>query len=214
MEHAFWHRRWADRHIAFHEGKANALFVRHFATLGLASGSRVFVPLCGKTLDIPWLLGQGLSVVGVELSAIAIGELFAELGVVPTITPVGALVHHRAPGLDVFVGDFFSSTAALLGAVDAIYDRAALVALPEDMRQRYVDHLVGVTAGAAQLLITLEYDQSRMQGPPFSVTGEEVRRRYRGTHEVTELERAAVPGGLKGGVPTMETAWSLRPLAR
>ena len=195
MDADFWHRKWANDDIGFHEGAVNPLLVKHWPALSLAEGARVFLPLCGKTLDVPSLYGNGYRVVGAELSRLAVEQLFAELGAEPTVSRCGPVEHHGAPGLDVFVGDIFEVSAQLLGEVNAIYDRAALVALPEDMRRRYMAHLTAITTGAPQLLVCFEYDQSLMAGPPFSIAGEEVIRHYREAYEVTLLDRVNIPGG-------------------
>src|SRR5690606_15848969 len=103
---------------------------KHFDRLRLTAGSRLFLPLCGKTRDIAWLLEGGYRVAGVELSEVAIGVLFEELDLEPAIERSGNLLCYSGPGIDIHVGDIFELTAAQLGDVQAIYDRAALVALP------------------------------------------------------------------------------------
>jgi len=209
MEPGFWQARWENNLIGFHEGKPNAFLEQHFASLGLAPGARVFVPLCGKTRDIAWLLGHGFKVAGAELSPIAVEQLFAELGVAPAKTPTGALTHYGAEGIDIFQGDIFELTAEILGPVDAIYDRAALVALPPAMRERYARHLMGMTGRSPQLLVAFAYDQSALDGPPFSVPPAEVRAHYEGAYTITELASEPVPGGLKGQCEATEHAWRL-----
>lgn len=211
MEPNFWHERWARREIAFHEGEANAGLVAHLGALGLAPGAGILVPLCGKTRDIAWLLDLGHRVAGVELSPVAIGELFAELNITPTLTEESPLTHYRADNLDIWVGDLFDLTAERLGEVDAIYDRAALVALPETLRGRYAAHLMALTRTAPQLLMTYEYDQLAHDGPPFSVQEGEVRDRYEGAYHLKLLSRQAVEGGLKGKTASASAAWLLRP---
>lgn len=211
MDPDFWRTRWENNQIGFHEGEPNSLLKTHFARLSLTEGARVFVPLCGKTRDIHWLLGQGLAVVGAELSQIAVEQLFDELGIAPEITFEGALVRYSAPSIDIFLGDVFALTRAALGAVDAVYDRAALVALPAEMRTRYAAHLVDITSGARQLLICFLYDQSLAAGPPFAVDDAEVARLYGGSYRMTLVEDIEVPGGLKGKVDAREHAWLLEP---
>jgi len=206
----FWHERWEARELGFHQVQPNTLLVGHFAMLGTAQGSRIFVPLCGKTLDIGWLLSQGCSVAGIELSKMAVEELFDELRVDPNISRQGALTRYSAQRIDIYVGDFFELGSDTLGAVDAVYDRAALVALPDDMRRRYTAHLTETTAGADQLLLCFEYDQSAMEGPPFSVTGDEVSEHYSQSHGITRLADLEFPGGLKGQTPAREILWLLR----
>ena len=210
MEANFWHDRWANRELGWHESKPNPLLVNNFGNLGLTPASRVFVPLCGKTLDIHWLLQQGFQVAGVELSRSAIEELFAELGVTPAVTASGSLTHFSAPGIDIFVGDIFALTSQQLGKIDAIYDRAALVALPQEMRNRYTAHLRAITQRAPQLLVCFVYDQSKMPGPPHSVNEGEVKQHYQGHYQVKLLQSTEVAGGLKGQCPATEEVWLLR----
>ncbi|MEQ8672525.1 MAG: thiopurine S-methyltransferase [Aggregatilineales bacterium] len=210
MDENFWHKRWAENSISFHEAKANPLLVTYFQELNLEKDSRVFIPLCGKTLAIAWFLSQGYQVVGAELSELAIQQLFTELGVEPQITQIGDLKHYSAPDVDIFVGDIFNLTRQTLGTVDAIFDRAALVALPAKMRDQYTLHITAITDSAPQLLITFEYDQTRMDGPPFSVSGEEVNNHYHDTYDITPLASIEVAGMLKGKVPAKESVWHLK----
>lgn len=210
MDADFWHQKWKKNEIAFHEGKANAHLVSFFKDLSLPKGSRVFVPLCGKTLDIAWLLAGGYRVAGAELSEIAVRQLFADLGVEPGISAAGKLTRFSAKDIDIFVGDIFDLSRELLGPVDAIYDRAALVALPAQMRNRYTTHLMEITNKAPQLLITFEYDQALMEGPPFSIGSEEVNRQYRGNYGLVLAASTDVSGGLKGKCPATENVWLLK----
>lgn len=211
MEANFWHERWANNEIGWHERDFHPFLTTHFNELALPPVSRVFVPLCGKTRDIAWLLQQGCKVVGSELSELAVQQLFAELGVQPTLTAVGASQRYSAPDLDVFVGDIFALTPTQLGHVDAIYDRAALVALPPAMRSRYAAQLLALTGKAPQLLVCFEYDQNRMAGPPHSVPAAEVWAHYGRDYTLELAGSRTVAGGLKGGTPADELVWLLRP---
>ena len=210
MDASFWHQRWEKNEIGFHESKANPLLVTHFHKLSVAKGRRVFVPLCGKTLDISWLLSRGYRVAGAELSQLAIEQLFIELGLQPDIEKVGSVERWSANNLDLFVADIFAVARPMLGQIDAVYDRAALVALPETMRQRYTAHLMEITGRAAQLLISYEYDQSLMEGPPFSVSNEEVRGHYASTYSLTLVANTEVTGGLKGKALAKENVWLIK----
>lgn len=210
MDPDFWHERWQKNLIGFHEGEANTLLVAHFAALHLAKGSRVFVPLCGKTRDIAWLLSQGLRVAGAELSRMAVEQLFDELAVQADITTVGKMERFSAPGIDIFVGDIFDLTAEMLGPLDASYDRAALVALPAEMRGRYASHLAEITARAPQLLICFAYDQSQMNGPPFSVDAAEVARVYGDQYKLAQLAEAPASRSFPGKTPAQEVVWLLQ----
>jgi thiopurine S-methyltransferase len=211
MHADFWLERWKNGQTGFHNAEANPLLLAHFAALDPLPDARIFVPLCGKTRDIAWLLSQGYQVVAAELSRIAIDQLFAELGAVPEISEEGALLRYHAQGVTVFVGDIFALTPDLLGRVDAIYDRAALVALPPEMRARYAAHLMALTAKAPQLLLCFSYDQSLAAGPPFSVDPAEVRALYEGDYRAALLADQPAPGGIRG-TPAREMVWHLQRL--
>lgn len=209
MEHNFWIERWQSNEIGFHQNQANALLVKYIDKLELAQDSRIFIPLCGKTLDIAWLLAQGYRVVGCELVEMAVEQLFAELGVEPRITQLEKLKLYQAENLDIFVGDIFDMSAEMVGSIDAIYDRAALIALPQSMREDYSRHLMTISQQAPQLLITLSYDQTLLPGPPFSLSHEEVRSHYQQHYDVKNLEATFLPTGLKGQHPCEESVWLL-----
>ena len=209
MDPNFWHKRWEKNEIGFHQSAVNVLLSDHFSGLSLPQTSRVFVPLCGKTRDIAWLLSQGHRVVGVELSKLAVEELFVDLGVAPKISVQGELLRYSAPGLEIFVGDIFELSGDLLGRVDAIYDRAALVAFPTEMRGRYGAHVAAITQLAPQFLICFEYDQAVMNGPPFSIDRQKVHDVYGAHYQIEPITNRDVAGGLKGKCPAQETAWHL-----
>jgi len=210
MDASFWQQKWQKNELGFHRSEANPLLVNHFNELAIDKGSRVFLPMCGKTLDIAWLLSQGYRVAGAELIATAIEQLFDELGVVPEITALGNVIHYSANNIDIYVGDIFNLSRNTIATVDAVYDRAALVALPADMRIRYTTHLMEITDRAPQLLINYEYDQSLMEGPPFSVSNEEVRQHYQESFDLTLITSTDVEGGLKGICPAQENVWLLQ----
>ena len=209
LETDFWHDRWQEGRIGFHQDKPSPLLVQHIQSLALRSGDRVFVPLCGKTLDIGWLREQGMRVAGAELSEIAVRQLFEELGTVPEIIVQGALKLYRSDGLDIHVGDIFDLERDVLGRVDAVFDRAALVALPRPMRVKYAAHLAAITSQAHQFLITFDYDQSKMAGPPFSVPDDEVEALYAKAFTLDRLTSVEVEGGLKGMCPATANLWLL-----
>jgi thiopurine S-methyltransferase len=217
-DHNFWHQRWQNQQIGFHLQSVNPLLAGHFQALALQAGQRIFIPLCGKTLDIHWLLSQGIHVVGAELNQLAVDALFAELGLLPTITQAGSLRHYhavsqQAVSIDIFQGDFFALDAALLAQVDAIYDRAALIALPAELRATYSAHLIDITHGAPQLLISFHYDQSLIAGPPFNVSADEIALHYAQAYHIRLLAEEIMPTGLKGQYPAQEKCWLLTPVS-
>jgi len=210
MDAPFWHNKWEEKNTPFHQEKVNPSLVKYFNELSLPKDARVFVPLCGRTLDISSLLYKGFHVVGSELSPIAVEQLFVDIKVEPTITVVGNLKRYSGDNIDIYLGDIFDLTKSILGPVDATYDRAALVALPKDVRDRYTAHLIEVTNKAPQLLIIYEYDQNLLQGPPFSITPQEVHQHYEDNYDLTCLENINVEGGLKGTCPAYENVWLLQ----
>ncbi len=209
MEPTFWHNRWQTNQTGWHERAVNPLLITHFPSLEVPPGGRAFVPLCGKSLDLGWLLAQGYAVAGAELSELAVTQLFAELGMEPRISEVGQHKLFRGEKIDIFVGDLFELSREVLGPVDAVYDRAALVALPETMRVQYTTHLKSITSLAPQLVIGYEYDQTVVPGPPFSVTPDELHRHYNHEYTLTPLARIDIPNGLKGKCPATEHVWRL-----
>ncbi len=193
MEPQFWLDRWREGVTGFHQERVTPLLPKYWPTLDVAPGSRVLVPLCGKTLDMVWLAQQGHTVLGVELSPLAVSQFFAENGLTPTVHASAAGDIHRAGNIDILCGDIFALDAGTLGACAGVYDRAALVALPAEMRRRYVDHVYAQLAPAARgLLITLDYEQERMPGPPFSVGEEAVQGLFQAHTEARLLSRRAM----------------------
>lgn len=207
MDRSFWINRWEENRLGWHQEDAHQLLVKFIDTEPLPQGARVFVPLCGKTRDIGWLLSKGYRVVAAELSEIAIRQLFDELGVTPDVEDLGPLKHFKAPDLDVYVGDVFDLGPEHIGPVDLIHDRAAMVALPDDMRARYVTHLAKITDQARQFVISFDYDQSLVAGPPFSVPEDQIEALYGATYANRILFTHDIPGGLKGVAPAQEQAW-------
>jgi thiopurine S-methyltransferase len=200
VEHTFWHNKWEINQLGFHLNYIHPLLKRNIGLFqvnnslknGFKNQQSIFVPLCGKTLDIGYLLDQGHSVVGVELSEIAVKEVFQQLSIQAEISEWAGGKLYQGKNLRIFVGDFFALTKSELGAIALVYDRAALIALPEKMRLEYAQHLAKITQYASQLLITLDYDQNIAGGPPFAVPSEEVEALYGGTYPIQLLEEADI----------------------
>jgi thiopurine S-methyltransferase len=187
MEPDYWQERWRAGRIGFHRGEANPLLIEHRATFDECT--RVLVPLCGKSADLEWLVVHGFQVVGVELSDIAAQAFFSERGIAPTRREQHPFVVYEHGNLAIWVGDFFAVTDAELEPFDAIYDDAALIALPAELRRSYAAHQQRLIAPrAALLLITLHFDAAG--GPPFSVSPEEVHELYANATEIRQLANA------------------------
>lgn len=199
MEHDFWHQAWAAGRIGFHRDAPLPALLRHWPALALPAGSRVLVPLAGKSLDMVWLAEQGHEVLGIELSPLAISQFFAERGLEPAEDRHAGLPRWRAGPFTLLRADVFAVPAAVVAGCTALYDRAALIALPPEARRRYAAqwsrHL---PPGTRMLLVTLDYAQERRAGPPFAVSPAEVEALYGAAWEIRELEsrdiRARNPG--------------------
>ncbi|MGE0383737.1 MAG: thiopurine S-methyltransferase [Gammaproteobacteria bacterium] len=186
MQSEFWHERWRSSQIGFHRDSVHPALARHFRALAAPAGGTVLVPLCGKSLDMPWIAGRGHRVLGIELSPIAVREFFAGAGLAPRVRAVEPFVEYEAEPLRVLCGDFFALGTGHAGTLACGYDRAALVALPAPMRADYARHLRSLLAGGRLLLVTVEYEQAQMQGPPFAVNESEVRALFGGGVELLE----------------------------
>ncbi len=193
MKKDFWLERWEREEIGFHQNEINPYLRQYWQELHLAHGSGVFVPLCGKSLDMLWLRKQGHSVLGVELSAIAVQSFFKENGYSPHHVTSKKFDRCEANGISILCGDFFELCKDDLAKVSAVYDRASLVALQPEMRERYANHLVNILPPATQiLLITFDYPQPEMPGPPFAVSVNEVAALYREHAEIRLLAQLDV----------------------
>ena len=207
MEPAFWQQRWADNQIGFHQAQVNPYLQRYWPTLGLAPGSRVLVPLCGKSLDLAWLAGQGYRVLGVELSRQAVEAFFCEHGLEAEVQQRGFFEVWRSGDVELWCGDFFALQAGDVGDCAGLYDRAAVIALPPQMRGAYMQLFSSLLpAGCQGVVVTLDYDQVLLGGPPFSVGDEELRQGFAGW-QVDELEAEEVieesPKFLQAGVSSL-----------
>lgn len=187
MEKTFWLERWDRNETGFHQDEINPYLREHSPHFFAAQDAEVFVPLCGKSLDMLWLRQQGYTVLGVELSPVAVQAFFEENSLLPTRINNNRFECLGADCIRILCGDFFDLDQTDLSNVRAVYDRASMVALPPDMHERYVRHLVGILPPGTQiLLITFDYPQSEMPGPPFAVSVQEVEALYR-NHAVIRL---------------------------
>lgn len=199
MQHEFWHDKWHTNQIGFHQQEVNKLLLKHWPSMDTQPNQTVLIPLCGKSLDVLWFVSQGLNVVGIELSEIALDELAQSLrdrfGLVVTKSTLeynGTLfTTYCSEGVLLIAGDFFAVDKHLLtewiGEIDLIYDRAAIVALPPTMRQQYAEHLVRLSDAAPQLLLSFDYNQDVRSGPPFSVPASEVHTHYQAHYQNIDL---------------------------
>lgn len=216
MNPEFWQSRWVEGRIGFHKSEVNPLLLKYFTALQLKKGSRVLVPLSGKSIDMAWLAQQGYEVVGIELVESAVQAFFAEQNISPTIHQHAdnpAVKYYQGQlakqTITLWVADIFALTAEGVGNVDAVYDRAALIALPEDMRLRYSEQMQQLSNNAPQYIITLNYDQSKKDGPPFSVNKTQIQQYYGNYYQITELENEASTLNANAALSVTEHVWLL-----
>jgi len=193
MKRDFWLERWQRNQIGFHEDEVNPYLPQFWPQLTQASDSKVFVPLCGKSVDMKWLSQQGHKVIGVEFSEIAAQAFFKENGYTAHASSNGKFMQYEANNIRILCGDFFELSREDMLGVTAVYDRASVVALPLDMRQEYVKKLASILpAKTKMLLVTFEYPQVEMQGPPFSIAADEVTFLYQQYAEINLLARVDI----------------------
>jgi thiopurine S-methyltransferase len=209
MEIDYWASRWKDGRTGWHEGRANRFLATHIERLGQAT--RVLVPLCGKTEDMAFLAARGHEVVGIEAVEAAARAFFAEHGVTPKVHDLRSGVRSLSSGrVTIIVSDVFACTKADVGAMGGLYDRAALVALPPDVRRRYVPHLRAMLeTPASALVVTFDYRQEAFQPPPFAVSEAEVRELYAGAH-VEAIDEVPAEGRFReAGVDATERCFAI-----
>jgi thiopurine S-methyltransferase len=201
----FWLDRWRTAQIGFHQAAVDRHLKAYWPLLEVPANSCVFVPLCGKSLDLMWLRDRGHWVSGVELSPVALESFLMEQGIPARRRVLAEFDVYEADGFTLFCGDYFKLTPALLGSVSAVYDRAALISWTPAAREAYVKQLNALTGpGTQTLLIAVEYPPEQMKGPPFPLTGDTIENLYAshysieelGRHEILELEPRLKARGL------------------
>lgn len=202
MHHSFWHQRWQEQRIGFHLDTINPYLSKYWPRLKLPEQSRVFVPLCGKSHDLRYFHQQGYRVIGNELSRVAVQDFYTEQQLIASKSVISSENSDQAqmemtlwnnPEVDIYCGDFFALHKEQLSDIKAVYDRASLVALPQEMREQYVQKLLEIIPKKiSMLLLTLDYNENEKQGPPFSVTKEEVYRHYNEHFDIEQLEVADI----------------------
>ncbi|MBI2800800.1 MAG: thiopurine S-methyltransferase [Gammaproteobacteria bacterium] len=206
MDLAFWRTKWARNEIGFHQPTVHPALSAHWPRLKLAAGSRVLVPLCGKSHDLRWLAAAGYEVLGIELSEVAATAFFAEHGLTPTIDRAGPFIRYRTVQTTVLCGDFMQARQAEVGLCTAFYDRAALIALPPLMRQAYVQVLRNLLPPTARgILICVDYEAA-VQPPPFIVDATELEALYTPWCDLLPIDRQ--PADVKG-LPAFERIYDL-----
>ena len=221
MNSKFWQQRWQEGRIGFHKSDVNPELIKYFSNIALPAGSQVLVPLCGKSVDMVWLACAGYDVVGIELVESAVQAFFAEQNITPTITELTSAADRsnlkRYQGqlagqtITLWAADVFALSITDISDIDAVYDRAALIALPANMRANYSTHIVKLSNNAPQLLITLNYDQSKKDGPPFSINHEQLHQYYSADYKIVELESKSSTLNAASEIFVTEHVWLFKP---
>ena len=193
VDHQHWHDRWRDNRIGFHETAVNPHLQNYLSEFNLPAGSKIFVPLCGKAVDMAWLAEQGYEVVGIEISRVALEAFFAEQELEYTCTDTDRFRVYRSGRITLLEGDFYDLETEDIKDCAMVYDRASLIAMEAPDRPDYYRHMLSILpATCNMLLIALEYDQAEMRGPPFAVSEAEVRSRYADDFSIRLLERNSI----------------------
>lgn len=193
MKRDFWIERWEQGQIGFHQDQINGYLTRHWDKLKASSGCKVLVPLCGKSKDMLWLAEQGHKVLGVELSQLAVDAFFDENDIAVSQFENPSFKISESDNISLWCGDFFNINDEHVKGIDCVYDRASLIALPPEMREKYAQHMIKLLPGGSRvLLVTMEYPQNEMSGPPFSVVSGEVENLYQDAFAIEKLEEVDI----------------------
>ncbi|MDO8954454.1 MAG: thiopurine S-methyltransferase [Gammaproteobacteria bacterium] len=210
-----WIGHWKNNNIGFHLPNVNPLFEQYWPKLTISKTGSILVPLCGKTLDLAWLAHHGYYVIGVELSDIACEAFFIE-NVIPFKTQkLAEFTRYYSTHIELYCGDFFALCSAMLPPISAVYDRAALIALPYNLRQDYARHLTNLLPDNAEMLIITYDSPNAVKGPPYSVSNTEINALY-GKHfhieQLAHFLQNAAPKHLqaKGYEELYEAVYRLR----
>ena len=217
MNAEFWHNRWQEKRIGFHQPDVNPLLTKYLKELNLPANSRIFAPLCGKSVDMIWLAKQGFDIVGIELVESAVQAFFIENDISYTIKP-----HSKNSDIKCYQGtlsgqtialwaaDIFTLTSHDIGHVDAVYDRAALIAMPPELRLQYSQQVCSLSQNSPQLLLTLNYDQNERAGPPFSISPEQIQQYYSAHYQIQQLEEKSSILNAAPEMAVTEPVWLLK----
>ena len=189
MELSYWQSRWEKDKTGFHMPGGYPGLRTHWEKLTLPQNPHVFVPLCGKTEDMIWLSSNAGRVTGVEISEKAVREFFHENGLEPQTSSFADFTIYKSQNIEIWCGDFQKFPVHKIKPIDLIYDKAALVALPNRMRADYCIKIKELChTNTAILLHHFDYDQSEMPGPPFSVPIEEIENHFGSEYVITQIE--------------------------
>lgn len=184
-----WVARWEDNNIPFHLENVNPLLEKYWPKLCITPPANVLVPLCGKTRDLIWLAEQGLQITGVELSDIACKAFFTENNLKYDTQLMAGFTRYFADKIEIYCGDLFALPVNKLSKITAVYDRAALIALPKQLRSQYALHITRLMAPASRMLLIVLETRDEVQGPPYPVDTQEIQQLFGKSFQIMEIER-------------------------
>lgn len=185
-----WLNMWEKKNIPFHKSTVNSALIAYASQLSCNAGDTILVPLCGKSLDMVWLAQQGYKVIGIELSAIACEEFFSENNIEHQIIIEDKFTHYKSKDIEIFCGDFFTVTKNDFPEIKAIYDCKSLIALPAEIKQKYIKHLLQlVNPTAIKILLLVIEATGKIQGPPFPINKNEIKALFGSQYQIEELKR-------------------------
>lgn len=187
-----WKERWETNQIGWHSSDVNQNLKNHATVLFEKSTTpAIAVPLCGKSLDMAWLAKQNAKVTGIELVQKAIEDFFAEQSLCATQSKKEDTPCYHCDRIEILHSDIFELPKTLEGSFDAIYDRAAFVALPLELKQQYADLCLSLLKpDGSILLITYDAPIPETQGPPFPVKDGVIPRLYKNASQCILLEES------------------------
>ena len=190
MEISYWISRWEKNKTGWHQRQVNPKLREYWKSLDISPNPTVLVPLCGKSIDLQWLSEQAQKVIGIEVSEKAVREFLEQHAGDYTTQYRGEFVVYQSDAFEIWQGNYFHMKWSYLEPIDAVYDRAALVSMPPAKRTAYAKKLLELTASRAEmLLISFDYSQQEMNGPPFSVPVEEIQQHYGPHYEIEVLHK-------------------------
>ncbi len=195
MEHKFWQERWETKNIGFNQPEPNK-FLREYGLKLFGENKNVFVPLCGKSVDMLWFYENSFNVLGCELVGTACCEFFTENNIKCTTNPYDNFIAHTSEDnkITILEGDLFRITQEIIAEynINAIYDRASLVALPKDMRKKYAEHIKNITKNRSIKYFLIVFEFGSPSGPPFSVPYEEIKELYSSDFAIKKIDEDVV----------------------
>ncbi|XP_007487958.1 thiopurine S-methyltransferase isoform X2 [Monodelphis domestica] len=166
-----WLQKWEVHEIGFHKEDGHKLLRKYMNTfLNGRNGLRVFFPLCGKAVEMKWFADLGHSVVGVEISELAIREFFTEQNLSYSEESIAGISGGKV---------FKSSSGNITLYCCNIFDLPSYVKLMLSLLEKVFHYLLAI----------ISYDTTKHSGPPFYVSDSEIKSLFGSTCNIQFLEK-------------------------